>query len=167
MDELFRLCRELNDVDDDDDYDGDGRIVERRKFVPWLDCARSYGLSEEFVGDYLRLNRIMPEDVYVSSKWGYTYVADWRVELGDGEPHEIKDHSLEVRDPRVIGERTSDRNDLFSTVYEWGGIDGLHFFRVVKKPLTRNIDVHSPPLQYIAELFETGGGNECERRPLS
>ena len=27
---------------------------------------------------------------------GYTYVADWKVELADGAPHEVKDHSLEV-----------------------------------------------------------------------
>ena len=38
----------------------------------WLDCARSYGLSEKFVGEYLRANNINPEDVYVSSKWGYS-----------------------------------------------------------------------------------------------
>ena len=38
---------------------------------PWVDCARSYGLSEKFVGEYLRNNNIAPEDVYVSSKWGY------------------------------------------------------------------------------------------------
>jgi aryl-alcohol dehydrogenase-like predicted oxidoreductase len=48
------------------------------------------------VGDYLRRNNISPEDVYVSSKWGYTYVANWNVELDEGEPHEIKDHSLEI-----------------------------------------------------------------------
>lgn len=67
----------------------------KRQNQPWLDCARSYGLSEKFVGEYLRSNNISPTDVYVSSKWGYTYVADWNVELGDGEPHEVKDHSLE------------------------------------------------------------------------
>lgn len=60
---------------------------------PWLDCARSYGLSEKFVGEYLRSKNVDPSKVYVSSKWGYTYVADWKVELGDGEPHEVKDHS--------------------------------------------------------------------------
>ena len=40
--------------------------------VPWLDCARSYGLSEKFVGEYLKSNKIKPTDVYVSSKWGYS-----------------------------------------------------------------------------------------------
>lgn len=61
--------------------------------VPWLDCARSYGLSEQFVGEYLRANKIKPQSVYVSSKWGYTYVADWNVALPKGAPHEVKDHS--------------------------------------------------------------------------
>lgn len=62
--------------------------------IPWLDCARSYGLSERFVGQFLRSRNIQPDEVYVSSKWGYTYVADWKVALGEGEPHEVKDHSL-------------------------------------------------------------------------
>ena len=38
----------------------------------WLDCARSYGLSEKFVGEYLRSKGVSPRDVYVSSKWGYS-----------------------------------------------------------------------------------------------
>ncbi len=63
MDELFNMCHELNNSSS-----GDGGT---RKYIPWLDCARSYGLSEKFVGDYLRMNNVPPEDVYVSSKWGY------------------------------------------------------------------------------------------------
>jgi aryl-alcohol dehydrogenase-like predicted oxidoreductase len=39
---------------------------------PWLDCARSYGLSEKFVGEYLRAKNIPADQVYVSSKWGYS-----------------------------------------------------------------------------------------------
>jgi aryl-alcohol dehydrogenase-like predicted oxidoreductase len=63
---------------------------------PWLDCARSYGLSEKFVGEYLRDKKIDPAAVYVSSKWGYTYVADWQVALADASAkHEVKDHSTE------------------------------------------------------------------------
>ncbi len=63
--------------------------------TPWFDCARSYGLSEKFVGEYLRKKNVKREDVYVSSKWGYTYVADWNVALEAGEPHEVKDHSVD------------------------------------------------------------------------
>ena len=63
--------------------------------IPWLDCARSYGLSEKFVGEYLRSKNVSPNQVHVSSKWGYTYVADFKVSLPEGEPHEVKDHSTE------------------------------------------------------------------------
>lgn len=61
--------------------------------VPWIDCARSYGLSEKFVGDYLRANGVSPDAVFVSSKWGYTYVADFAVTLPPGDSHEVKDHT--------------------------------------------------------------------------
>jgi len=62
--------------------------------MPWFDCARSYGLSEMFVGQFLRSKGVKPDEVVVSTKWGYTYVADWKIELGAGEPHEVKDHSV-------------------------------------------------------------------------
>ena len=64
--------------------------------INWFDCARSYGKSEQFIGEYLRGSSISKDDVVVSSKWGYTYVADWNVTLAPGEPHEVKDHSVET-----------------------------------------------------------------------
>ena len=60
--------------------------------VRWFDCARSYGLSEDFVGKWLEKRGHSSEEVAVSSKWGYRYTAGWRVET-NGEPHEVKDHS--------------------------------------------------------------------------
>lgn len=63
----------------------------------WIDCARSYGLSEKFVGEYLQKKRNRntgDSSVYVSSKWGYTYVADFQIALAPGQPHEVKDHSV-------------------------------------------------------------------------
>lgn len=63
--------------------------------IPWIDCARSYGLSERFVGEYLQSNKIPSDKVIVSSKWGYTYVADFNVSLAPGAPHEVKDHSVD------------------------------------------------------------------------
>ncbi|MEU5692194.1 aldo/keto reductase [Actinosynnema sp. NPDC020468] len=52
-----------------------------------VDAARSYGRAEEFLAQWLGDR----EDVRVSSKWGYAYVADWRV---DAPVHEVKEHSL-------------------------------------------------------------------------
>jgi aryl-alcohol dehydrogenase-like predicted oxidoreductase len=58
--------------------------------IHWFDAARSYGRAEEFLARWLVRRRIEPERVVVSSKWGYTYTADWKV---DAEVPEVKDHS--------------------------------------------------------------------------
>ncbi|WUI03839.1 aldo/keto reductase [Spirillospora sp. NBC_00431] len=58
--------------------------------IRWVDAARSYGRAEEFLGGWLTARA--PEDVTVSSKWGYTYVGDWRT---DAPVHEVKEHSLD------------------------------------------------------------------------
>lgn len=57
--------------------------------VRWVDTARSYGRAEEFLGGWLADRG--HDDVTVSSKWGYAYVGDWRL---DAPVHEVKEHSL-------------------------------------------------------------------------
>jgi aryl-alcohol dehydrogenase-like predicted oxidoreductase len=59
--------------------------------IRWFDAARSYGRAEQFLGEWLSGRGIHPEQVTVSSKWGYTYTADWRVEV---DVPEVKDHSV-------------------------------------------------------------------------
>ena len=59
--------------------------------VRYLDAARSYGRAEEFLASWLRSRDVDPAEVTVGSKWGYTYVGDWRM---DADTHEVKDHSL-------------------------------------------------------------------------
>jgi len=61
--------------------------------VRYFDTARSYGGGEEFLGRWLYKARITDPATVISSKWGYKYVADWRV---DADVHEIKDHSIEA-----------------------------------------------------------------------
>jgi aryl-alcohol dehydrogenase-like predicted oxidoreductase len=55
--------------------------------VRYFDAARSYGLAEDFLGDWLRAREPVP-GVTVGSKWGYRYTADWR---DDAETHEVKE----------------------------------------------------------------------------
>jgi aryl-alcohol dehydrogenase-like predicted oxidoreductase len=57
--------------------------------VRWVDAARSYGRSEEFLAGWL--DDSGHPDVTVSSKWGYAYVGGWRT---DADVHEVKEHSL-------------------------------------------------------------------------
>jgi aryl-alcohol dehydrogenase-like predicted oxidoreductase len=59
--------------------------------VRYFDAARSYGRAEAFMASWLERRSIAPAEVTVGSKWGYTYVGDWRI---DAEVHEVKDHSV-------------------------------------------------------------------------
>lgn len=61
-----------------------------RAGIRHFDAARSYGRAEEFLGSWLRSRSLQPGEVTVSSKWGYTYTAGWRV---DADPPEVKDLS--------------------------------------------------------------------------
>ncbi|OXM69492.1 aldo/keto reductase [Amycolatopsis vastitatis] len=56
--------------------------------VRHVDVARSYGRSEEFLAGWLAERG--HADVEISSKWGYAYVGDWRL---DADVHEVKEHS--------------------------------------------------------------------------
>ncbi len=58
--------------------------------IDWIDTARSYGRAEEFVASWLADRRPSPAP-RISSKWGYAYVGDWRL---DAAVHEVKEHSL-------------------------------------------------------------------------
>jgi aryl-alcohol dehydrogenase-like predicted oxidoreductase len=57
--------------------------------VRYLDAARSYGRAETFLGRWLAARGVATDAVVVGSKWGYTYTADWQVDV---ERHEVKDH---------------------------------------------------------------------------
>ncbi|MEW2295308.1 aldo/keto reductase [Streptomyces sp. NPDC006743] len=79
--------------------------------VRYVDAARSYGRSEEFLADWLR-TRPHTGDVVVGSKWGYTYTAGWRT---DAERHEVKDHGLATyeRQRAESAALLGDRIDLY------------------------------------------------------
>jgi len=59
--------------------------------IRYVDAARSYGRAEGFLADWLEAHPSAGEELTIGSKWGYTYVADWRA---DADVHEVKDHSL-------------------------------------------------------------------------
>ncbi|EPR73933.1 putative oxidoreductase [Winogradskyella psychrotolerans RS-3] len=56
-----------------------------------FDVAPSYGLGEQFLQDWNDSRN--HKDVHLSTKFGYTYVANW--EVGFSGKHEIKEHSIE------------------------------------------------------------------------
>ncbi|WP_327366342.1 aldo/keto reductase [Streptomyces sp. NBC_01217] len=79
--------------------------------VRYFDAARSYGRSEEFLGEWLTAHPDV-RDVVIGSKWGYTCTAGWSVEA---EAHEVKDHSLAAfeRQRAETDALLGDRLDLY------------------------------------------------------
>jgi aryl-alcohol dehydrogenase-like predicted oxidoreductase len=68
--------------------------------VRYFDAARSYGRAEAFLGSWLARRGLGRDDVTVGSKWGYTYTAEWRVDVDE---HEVKDLSIDTL-RRQLGE---------------------------------------------------------------
>jgi len=64
--------------------------------IRYFDAARSYGKAEAFLGTWLAKRGIGAQAATIGSKWGYTYTADWQVDLPEGRKHEVKAHSLPV-----------------------------------------------------------------------
>jgi aryl-alcohol dehydrogenase-like predicted oxidoreductase len=57
--------------------------------IRYFDAARSYGRAEEFLAGWL--DERGHQEAVAGSKWGYRYVAGWRL---DAEVNEVKEHSL-------------------------------------------------------------------------
>ena len=73
--------------------------------IRYFDAARSYGKAEDFLHSWLAKRGITETACTIGSKWGYTYTADWQVNLSKGQKHEILEHSLPVLQRQIIESR--------------------------------------------------------------
>jgi aryl-alcohol dehydrogenase-like predicted oxidoreductase len=71
--------------------------------IRYVDAARSYGRAEAFLASWLDARGAAVADVVVGSKWGYTYVGDWRLDV---PVHEIKDHSAAAFERQLAESRS-------------------------------------------------------------
>jgi aryl-alcohol dehydrogenase-like predicted oxidoreductase len=81
--------------------------------VRHLDVARSYGLAEDFLGEWLRARAPARDELTVASKWGYRYTGGWRV---DALEHEVKD--LGAGHLRVQAAETRERLGEYLRLYQ-------------------------------------------------
>jgi aryl-alcohol dehydrogenase-like predicted oxidoreductase len=95
--------------------------------IRYVDVARSYGLAEAFLGEWLRSRTGDPaaDSLIAGSKWGYAYVGEWRL---DAPVHEVKDHSLAMLRRQLAESRQllGDRLRLYqvhSATFESGILD--------------------------------------------
>jgi len=93
--------------------------------VRYYDAARSYGRGEAFLASWLKRRGLAPDAVTVGSKWGYTYTADWRVDVDE---HEVKDLSVATLRRQLAETRAllGDHLDLYqihSATLESGVLD--------------------------------------------
>jgi aryl-alcohol dehydrogenase-like predicted oxidoreductase len=93
--------------------------------VRHYDAARSYGRAEAILAGWLRARERRPDDVVVSSKWGYRYTGGWRV---DAEHHEIKELSAAMlrrqwRESSSVLGRQLDLYQIHSATLESGVLD--------------------------------------------
>ncbi len=108
--------------------------------VRYVDAARSYGRAEEFLAHWLKARGLAPGAITVGSKWGYTYTADWRVDVAQ---HEVKEHTLAVLS-RQIGES----RELLG--------EHLHLYHIHSATLESGVLDNRPVLEKLAELRHGG-----------
>jgi aryl-alcohol dehydrogenase-like predicted oxidoreductase len=106
--------------------------------VRYFDAARSYGRAEEFLGDWLRSRT--PAGVTVASKWGYTYTADWLIDVA---AHEVKDLTA----PTL-------RRQLAETREHLG--DWLQLYQIHSATIESGVLEDAEVLSELAALRETG-----------
>lgn len=136
--------------------------------VRHFDTAPSYGKGEEFLLEWYR--KKPHEDLEFSTKWGYTYVANW--DLGYKVPHEIKEHSL-----KKLMEQWSVSKHLLpalkvyqvhSATFESGVLENIEVLNELYKIKTETgikIGI-SASGERQSELLEYASGIKIENEPL-
>ena len=114
-----------------------------RQGVRYFDAARSYGRAEEFLTSWIRDRGYSGDQFRVGSKWGYTYTADWAVDVPGGTKHEVKEHSLEkLKQQYALSQQ------------HFG--DHLNLYQIHSATLDSGVLDNDPVLKRLHEMKQTG-----------
>ncbi len=136
--------------------------------VRHFDTAPSYGKGEEFLQQWYRKNPY--KDLLFSTKWGYTYVANWN--LGYKEPHEVKEHSLKkLQEQWSVSKQLLPALKVYqihSATFESGVLENtevLHELYRIKKETGLKMGVSTSGARQ-TELLEYASQISIENKPL-
>ena len=108
--------------------------------VRYFDAARSYGRAEAFLATWLTSRTPPPGSFTIGSKWGYTYVGDWRLEAS---VHEVKDLSADQ-----LRRQFAESRKLLGT--------GLHLYQIHSATLESRVLEDRHVLDELARLRADG-----------
>lgn len=111
--------------------------------IRYFDAARSYGKAEEFLQSWLQKRNVDASSVTIGSKWGYTYTADWQVNVEKGKKHEVKEHSL-----TVLQRQIKESRELFG--------EQLNLYQIHSTTLESGVLSNTPVLTELANLRNDG-----------
>lgn len=111
--------------------------------VRYFDAARSYGMAESFLASWLDQRVNESDRPFVASKWGYAYTADWKVNVPDGQSHEVKDHSQKQLDRQYAESR-----QLLG--------DHLNLYQIHSATRATGVLENEPVLRRLAEIRDEG-----------
>jgi aryl-alcohol dehydrogenase-like predicted oxidoreductase len=105
----------------------------REASIRYLDVARSYGRSEEFLARWLEERGVARDAVTVGSKWGYRYTAGWSVEA---VIHEQKELSLarfrtQLAESRALLDGRLDLYQIHSATAESGCLEDVRLLEAL------------------------------------
>lgn len=138
------------------------------KGVRDFDTAPSYGKGEQFLLDWNTHNNNL--DLNLSTKWGYTYVANWN--LNHIGKHEIKEHSLKkLKEQWEVSKKLLPELKIYqihSATIDSGvfkNIEVLKFLHQIKKETGLKIGISSSGYNQ-SEILELALSISVENEPL-
>lgn len=105
-----------------------------------FDTAPGYGIAEQIILDWIEQEK--PQDITISTKWGYTYVANFML---DAPKHEVKEHSLA---------KLNEQWDFSKKLHPYLNIYQIHS-ATLESGVLENVEIHN-------RLFELKQNNNIE-----
>jgi aryl-alcohol dehydrogenase-like predicted oxidoreductase len=99
--------------------------------IRYVDAARSYGMAEAFLGSWLDKRNLPAGAITIGSKWGYTYVGEWRLDAPVQEVKNLTGDTLhrQIAESRaLLGDRLS-LYQIHSATLESGVLDDVQVLR--------------------------------------